>query len=59
MDERTHEQANALALDTPDEVYTMLRAARFEPRDRGWRDPDDGEVVPWGEALRRARRRVR
>lgn len=46
-------------LDTPDDVYRMLVAARWEPREGGWRDPDDGDVVRWGEALRRARRRVK
>ena len=46
-------------LDTPDDVHQMLSRAGWEPREGGWRDPDDGTVVRWGETLRRARRRVR
>jgi hypothetical protein len=45
-------------METPDDVYQMLTAARWEPREGGWLDPDAGEVVRWQEALRRARRRV-
>lgn len=47
------------AIDTPDAAYDVLIAAGFKPCAGGWRDPDDGDVVRWGEALRRARRRVR
>lgn len=46
-------------LDTPDDVHRMLIAAHWEPREGGWRDPADGDVVRWGEALRRLRRRAR
>lgn len=46
-------------METPDDVYQMLTAARWEPREGGWLDPDAGEVVRWQEAVRRARRRVR
>lgn len=46
-------------LDTPDDVHQMLARAGWEPREGGWRDPDGGDVVSWGEALRRARRRVK
>lgn len=46
-------------LDTPDEVYRMLVSQRWEPREGGWRDPDDGTVVPWQEAARRLRRRAK
>lgn len=48
----------AAALDTPDHAYQMLSCALWEPVPGGWRDPDGGEVVPWWEAVRRARRRV-
>lgn len=47
------------ALGTPDHAYQMLSAALWEPVEGGWRDPDGGEVVPWWEGIRRARRRVR
>lgn len=50
---------HAAALDTPDHAYQMLSHALWEPVAGGWRDPDGGEVVPWWEALRRARRRVK
>ena len=46
------------ALDTPDDAHRVLSAASWEPVPGGWRDPDAGEVVPWWEAVRRARRRV-
>jgi len=50
--------ARSAALGTPDDAHRMLSAARWEPAEGGWRDPDAGEVVPWWEAIRRARRRV-
>jgi hypothetical protein len=46
-------------LDTPDGIFTMLISQRWEPCASGWRDPDDGTVVPWQEAARRLRRRAR
>lgn len=46
-------------LDTPDDVHQMLARAGWEPREGGWRDPDDGTVVSWQEAARRLRRRAK
>ena len=49
----------ACAIDTPDAAYELLKAAGFVPCATGWRDPADGEVVRWQEAMRRARRRAK